>query len=179
MSNGNQNNDIVLPHLCSDFFLWMCYLSQRDESIFEFELPGSDGTMPVAFWIDDRIAFRSPASEQTRAVVTGDTVFQSQEVYAALVSGKVIQELRLFLRVYEREYVMTLRAPYLDVSGLKFPEHEQDGETALVLERMIFYNEVMMALQALYQYYGQLRLSKDWYGLLKEIRLWVHGDLDS
>ena len=179
MTASEKKNDVVMPHLCSDFFLWLCYRSEKEENTLEFSMEGGQ-VFPVAFWIDDRIAFRSPASEQTRAVVTGDTVFQSQEVYAALVSGKVIQELRLFLRVYEREYVMTLRAPYLDVSGLKFPEHEQDGETALVLERMIFYNEVMMALQALYQFYGQLRLSKDWYALLKEIRLWVHGDdLDS
>ena len=176
MSNGNQSNDIVLPHLCSDFFLWMCFLSQRDESVFEFELPNSDGTMPVAFWVDDRISFRSPAEEQTRTVVTGESIFQTHEAYAALQSGKVIQDLRLFLRVYEREYVMTLKAPYLDISSLKFPEHESDGDVAVILERMLFYNEVMMALEAIYQFFVEVRTTEEWDALVSHIRSWVHNE---
>ena len=170
---AKKTNDVVLPHLCSDFFLWLCYCSNKDASAFEFSM-GGDRVFPVAFWVEDRIAFRSPATEQTRAIVTGDAIFQSQEIYAALGSGKVIQELRLFLRVYEREYSMTLKAPYMDISALKFPEHEQDGDVVLVLERMIFYNEVMMALQALYQHYAALRLDIQWDTYVKEIRQWVH-----
>ena len=171
---AKNSNDIVMPHLCSDFFLWLCYCSNKDTSAFEFSM-GGEQVFPVAFWVEERIAFRSPSTEQTRAIVTGDSIFQSQEIYAALISGKVIQELRLFLRVYEREYSMTLKAPYMDISSLKFPEHEQDGDVVLVLERMIFYNEVMMALQALYQHYAQLRMDKAWTPYVKEIRQWVHG----
>ena len=176
MSNGNEKNDIVMPHLCSDFFLWVCYLSQRDESLFEFELPNSDATMPVAFWVDDRISFRSPSEEQTRAVVTGESIFQTPEAYAALQSGKVIQDLRLFLRVYEREYVMTLKAPYFDISSLKFPEHESDGDVAVILERMLFYNEVMMALEAIYQFFVEIRTTTEWDSLVTQIRSWVHSE---
>ena len=176
MTNENQKNDMVMPHLCSDFFLWMCYLSQRDASIFEFELQNSDASMPVAFWVDDRISFRSPSEEQTRTVVTGESIFQTHEAYAAIQSGKVIQDLRLFLRVYEREYAMTVKAPYLDISSLKFPEHESDGDVAVILERMLFYNEVMMALEAIYQFFADIRTTDEWDGMLSKIRAWVHSE---
>ena len=88
----------------------------------------------------------------------------------------MIQDLRLFLRVYEREYAMTLRAPYLDISSLKFPEHDSDGDVALILERMSFYNEVMMALEAIYQYFAELRLTTEWDQTLSEIRRWVYSE---
>ena len=176
MSDASKKNDVVLPHLCSDFFLWICYLSEKDNSAFEFSIGDTGASMPVAFWIDDRISFRSPAEEQTRTVVTGETLFQTHEAYGAIQSGKVIQDLRLFLRIYEREYSMTLKAPYLDISSLKFPEHETDGEAAVILERMLFYNEVMMAIEAIYQLFVEVRTTKEWDALLPKIRLWVHTE---
>ena len=176
MVDSASKNDVVMPHLCADFFLWLCYLSERDTSEFQFEMEGSDAVLPVAFWVDDRISFRSPSEEQTRAVVTGETVFQTQEAFAAIQSGKVIQELRLFLRVYEREYSMNLKAPYLDISSLKFPEHETDGEEALILERMSFYNEVMMAIEAIYQFFSDVRLSEEWGIIIQKIRDWIYNE---
>lgn len=174
MSDSRSQNDVVLPHLCSDFFLWICYLSEQDNSAFEFAVGSSGASMPVAFWVDDRISFRSPAEEQTRTVVTGESIFQAHEAYGAIQSGKVIQDVRLFLRVYEREYSMTLKAPYLDISSLKFPEHESDGEAALILERMLFYNEVMMALEAIYQLFVSVRTTSDWDILLPKMRKWIY-----
>jgi hypothetical protein len=176
MIDSSKKNEVLMPHLCSDFFLWMCYVSEQDKSTFEFQQELSSVILPVAFWVDDRISFRSPSEEQTRAVVIGETLFQTHEAYAAIQSGKVIQDLRLFLRVYEREYSMTLKAPYLDLSTLKFPEHETDGDVALILERMSFYNEVMMALEAIYQLFVEIRLSTEWDQLLSDIRSWVYSE---
>jgi len=178
MVDTAKKNDVLMPHLCSDFFLWLCYLSEKDKSQFQFEVEGSEVVLPVAFWVDDRISFRSPSEEQTRAVVTGETVFQTQEAFAALQSGKVIQDLRLFLRVYEREYSMTLKAPYLDIAGLKFPEHETDGEEALIIERMSFYNEVMMAMEAIYQFFVEIRLSEEWSIIIQKMRDWIYRDTE-
>ena len=72
MIDSSKKNDVLMPHLCSDFFLWMCFISEQDKSTFEFELENSSVTLPVAFWVDDRISFRSPSEEQTRTVVTGE-----------------------------------------------------------------------------------------------------------
>ena len=172
------SNDMIMPHLCSEFFLWICYAAENGLGRLGIEQKrGQEKVqLEVLFWIEDRISFRNPAEEQTRAVVTGESLFQTQEAAAALSSGKMIQDLRLHLRVEEREYSLTLKSPYLDVSSLKFPEHEKTEDEALILERMWLYNEVNFALESLYQYFSELRLSKEWgKDILPKIREWVHG----
>ena len=59
---------------------------------------------------------------------------------------------------------------------MKFPEHERCEDEALILERMWLYNEVSFALEALYQYFSEIRISKRWKKeVLPKIRDWVHG----
>ena len=60
-----------------DFFLWLCYLSEQDTSEFQLSWKGAPLFFPL-LWVDDRIS-SAVAEEQTRAVVTGETVFQTKK----------------------------------------------------------------------------------------------------
>ena len=58
----------------------------------------------------------------------------------------------------------------------QIPKHETDGEEALILERMSFYNEVMMAIEAIYQFFSEVRLSEEWSIILQRIRDWIYHE---
>jgi hypothetical protein len=148
----------ALPHLASDFFAWLWYTSEQSGG--QIDLDGQS----IRIWVDDLLAFRSPGQDSSRAVLTGDDAPRGAEARAALVSGKVLRELRLRVDHDDREYALTLRAPDLDIAGLVLPPHaaEAEDEAATLHARMESFEAIWSLVTRLYRSFAAVRTSDAW-----------------
>ena len=162
----------ALPHLSTEFFTWLWYASEREGGSFWL----GDEVGRVDAWVDERLAFRNPDEDKVRAVLTGENAAATLEARAALAGGKVIRDLRLCVRREDRDYVVTLRGPHLDLQGVKLPPHAKDGDAELLYERVFLYEDLWYAIGALYRRFAEERASDDWVAVtLPAIRAWVAG----
>lgn len=162
----------VLPHLASDFLLWVWWTAEQQGGSFDL---GED-LGAVDCWVDSRLAFRTPDEGKAMAVLTGENPADTPEARAAVAGGKVLRELRLGMRREDREFGLTLRAPHLDLAAVRLPQVVQgEGEEALY-DRMFLYEELHNILVALFQRFAEARADARWAGAVAPaIRAWVAG----
>ncbi len=160
----------MLPHLAAEFLLWLWWSAAS--SGCRADLGEELGV--VDFWVDDRLAFRTPDEGRAAAVITGENPAESPEARAAIAGGKVLRELRLCIRREEREFSVTLKAPNLDLAQVSLPQVVTgDGEEALY-DRMFLYEELHSLVAAFFQRFAQARSTSDWGdATVPSIRSWV------
>lgn len=161
----------VLPHLASEFLLWFWWVA--DEGGGTLHLGEELGT--VDLWVDTRLAFREPGAARAGTVLTGENPSQALEARAAVAGGKVIHELRVGLRREDREFFATLKAPVLDVSGLKVPQVVEGGEGEEALyDRMFLYEEFFSIVAGCFIVFSARRAADDWEArVVPRIRAWI------
>jgi hypothetical protein len=183
--------DLVPPHLTSDFFLWMWLTSVQE--LGQVELPNKrkaqdDSTTDedsnaeqeeqydgISYYVDNRLVLHSPNAEGNRAVITGDNASSTVEGKAALSTGKMIQELQLYITVEGVEYSLGLKGPLLDFTSVKFPPVSLEGDSkhemnANILLRMSQYDDLYYYMSVLYQHFAELRLSEDWNDFINDAK---------
>jgi hypothetical protein len=160
----------MLPHLAAEFLLWLWWSAARSGCRADL----GEELGPVDFWVDDRLAFRTPDEGRAAAVITGENPAESPEARAAIAGGKVLRELRLCLRRDEREFAVTLRAPALDLAQISLPQVVAgDGEEALY-DRMFLYEELHSLIAAFFGLFAQVRVTPEWSEVVvPSIRGWV------
>ncbi|HNC96640.1 MAG TPA: hypothetical protein PKY30_07850 [Myxococcota bacterium] len=172
----NEEKDELLPgHIASDFYLWLWYRSETGGGHLDL----GEGE-EVDFWVDDRISFRTPGEQKVSAVMTGEHPGGSPEARAALAGGKVLRDVRLALKREDREYMVTLKGPLIEVSGAKLPGLVKTGDTAEILyERMFLYEELGLMLRGLFRRFAELRTSDQWdRGVMPQLTAWAHGQAE-
>jgi hypothetical protein len=162
----------LLPHLVPEFLTWLWYASERDRGTANLgEEIGS-----IAYWVDDRIAFRDVESDKPRAVLTGENPASAPEARAALSGGKVLRELRLVLRRDDREFTCTLRGPHLDLQSVKLPQMIKGAAEEVLYDRMALYEELYFMIAGLMQRFAVERASEVWVEqTLPGMRAWISG----
>lgn len=174
--------DEVYPHIAPEFYAWLLYQSEVEDKHFDVK-----GIGPVEVLLQDRLSFTGDGEEKSRTVITGVDAPASAETKAALITGKVISEVKLLLRLPGNNYMLTLKGDLLDISSLKQVTEDADDPTivieegdtkeAFLLLRMQEYEDIVLILQTLFQAFVADRASDDWhYTTLQEMRRWVHED---
>jgi len=131
----------------------------------------------IDFWVDERLAFRSPAETRVSAIMTGDNSSTSLESRAALAGGKVLQELRIGIKRDEHEFKVTLKGPAIEMKQAKLPSLIGDSEDAAIYDRMFLYEELSFVISALLRRFSDLRTSAEWeQQTVPAIRAWVLGE---
>jgi len=171
MSDDTSGTPLV-PHITSEFLLWLWWYSEHREGLFRLSDPVGD----VTLWIDDRLAFRRPSDSRLTAVMTGDNPSASLEARAALAGGKVLHELRIGMKRDEREFFVTLKGPSLHFQATKLPPVVEKGEEEPIHSRLYFYDELALIVGALFQHFGELRTSEEWSDVVPLIQAWVAGE---
>ena len=174
--------DEVYPHIAPEFYAWLLYQSEVEEKHFDVE-----GIGPVEVLLQDRLSFMGDGEDKARTVITGDEAPGSAETKAALISGKVISEVKVVLRLPGNSYMLTLKGDLCDISSLKQVNQDADDPTivieegdtkeAFLLLRMQEYEDIVLILQTLFKAFVADRASDDWYHTtLQEMRKWVHEE---
>ena len=160
-----------LPHLSTEFFTWLWWASEQGGGRIDVE--GEE----IVLWVDDRLAFRLPSEDASRAVLTGADTARAAEAKAALAAGKVIKEVRLRIQWADREYGVTLKGARLDVGGLVLPALPDDGdEQDRLMARMEAIEALWAVLGALYQRFARVRVDEDWHReIVPSVEQWLAG----
>lgn len=163
----------IIPHLASDFYTWLWWASEVREGVFE--LPDPVGRIDL--WVDTRLAFRNPADTKVSTVLTGENPSTSLEARAALMGGKVLQELAIGMRRDDREYAFMLKGAGIEISRAKLPGLMAENEDGAVFDRMFVYDELFLVLGALFREFGAVRASSAWVEqVVPSIRAWIRGE---
>ena len=163
----------VVPHLAAEFYTWIWWTSETKDGLFSFSGEVGD----VELWVDERLAFRNPEEARVSAVMTGENPSTALESRAALLGGKVLQELRIGFRRDDREYFVTLKGPSIEIAQAKTPSLEGEQDDAQIFDRMFVYEELNLVLGALFNQFATIRASDDWNAqVIPALRSWIKGD---
>lgn len=168
------------PHIATEFFTWLLYQSEVDEQRFSIE-----GIGEVEVLLQDRLSFQSGEQNSGKAVISGEDAPASAETKAALISGKLLTDIKLLLRLEVATYMLTLRGDLLDIGSLKQVNEdldepvevfqEDDSKEAQLLLRMAEYEDIMTILRTLFRRFAERRTQDNWhYEEVQSMRRWVH-----
>jgi len=178
----------VLPHLSSEFMLWIWWVSECNGCLYNFASADDDETVSldddlesVEMWLDDRITMRPSDDTKVSNVMTGESVGTAPEAKVAIANEKVIQEIRMGLRIDDREYNIGLKGSELSLHGVRLPAACSVGEglDEAVFERFHLLEEVDQVLAKLFNDFARVRVSDEWQTTIAPaIGEWLNEDLD-
>jgi hypothetical protein len=160
----------VLPHLAAEFYLWLWWASDTRGHVVD--LGGDVGRVDV--WVDERLAFRSAHDGKVNVVLTGEDPAGTLEAKAALRGGKVLHEVRVGIRRDDREHLVTLHGPAVEIRQLKLPAGGDGGHEQVLFDRLFLYEEVVFVLGALYRSFAAQRSDAAWNReVLPQLSAWM------
>lgn len=173
----------LAPH----FLLWLWWTTSVHGVTLEH-----DPTVDV--WIDDRVRLDHP-TDKSQATLVGENPSASREARAALLAGKLPTEVRIGLRVDDREYIGILKGELLEISGLALPPshirlwdrqglhedgtprttHAKSAPMVAVAfnDRMFLYNEFYEILSRMVERWASMRISSEWLARSLELSDWM------
>jgi hypothetical protein len=159
-----------------EFLTWLWFFTESGDGIIHF---GEKRQAEVH--LGERIVLTLPGDDKERIICTtqGTALIEAR---SALQQGKRVQEIQLFLRVAEDEYLLTLDSSLWAMKGIRMPKQltendEVDAAEGQFLERMYFIEEVSAILNALYGKFLQERLGPAWETEgLAALNRWIAGN---
>jgi hypothetical protein len=159
--------------LGGEFVLWLWF--SRDVLDGLIEIPGR-GTVEVA--LESALTLVDPLAETERVGIRGFDPLGSQEAEHALLRGKLPRKVALRLGFEQNEWIATLDAASLALSGVKLPALLSEGEEEHFHERMRLLEQLHDLIQGLYRHFLSVRLAPEWQDeLLPAMRRWLHGEV--
>lgn len=163
----------ILPHLASEFYLWLWWKSENSGGSFDLGDPAGR----IDLWVDDRLAFRIPGDKKVTAVLTGDNPSETLEAKAALYGGKVLNDIRLRIKRDDRDFVVTLKGPEMHMTRISLPQALQDSAEEAIYDRLFLYDELCFVVGALFTAFCDARLGSGWADdTVPALRRWVEGE---
>lgn len=154
-----------------EFVVWLWFESEMQETNLR-----PTGVDPCAMWLEAQITL---VLEKEESRLKGAIPASSPEAKEALRQGKLPKEAKMRLVRGDREFVWTLKAESLGLSGLKLPTQlkKTDEVHEVFYERMMLLEDLDATLAALYADFVQLRLSDAWDDEIEPLmRSWAHGE---
>lgn len=162
--------------LGKEFLTWLWFRSEQQEGLFR-DLPNQE---LFEVWFDDKLVLDT-AMDKIKEVnsIRGESPTETAEANAALRVGKKVSDAKLRIIKDEREWVCTVKAEELALSGVKVPSVLSREEDEQVLERLMLIGELESVLDTLYEEFLKVRLDEErWSVELDNIRRWVHASRD-
>ncbi len=143
--------------LGGEFVLWLWF--SRDVTDGDIFIPNL-GTIDVT--LISQITLSDPLADQERVSIRGLDPLSSPEADQALQIGKLPRKVGLRLIFEQSEWVLTIDAWTLALTGIKLPALLSEGEEEHFHERMRLFEQVHDLVQALYGHFLGVRLSPAW-----------------
>ena len=151
-----------------EFTVWLWFHHDRNDGRHLL------GDEVVELVFDDQMMLEASLDAAEQCRLKGGSPADSPEAYKSLKLGKVPTRVRLCLRKGEREWKFQLDTRRFATSGVKIPsELRADGSDESFIERMVLFEELDVALHALFERFLAVRLTPAWEEKLKELKEWV------
>lgn len=154
-----------------EFIVWLWFESEMQETNLR-----PTGVDPVSLWLEAQITL---VLEKEESRLKGAIPASSPEAKEALRQGKLPKEAKMRLTRGDREFVWTLKADTLGLSGLKLPTQlkKTDEKHEVFYERMMLLEDLEAALSALYVDFVHLRLADEWDDdIVPLMQTWAYGE---
>jgi len=154
-----------------EFIVWLWFESELQETNLQ-----PTGVDPLALWLEAQITL---VLEKEESRLKGAIPASSPEAKEALRQGKLPKEAKMRAVRGEREFVWTLKADTLALSGLKLPTQlkKTDEKHEVFYERMMLLEDLEASLAALYADFVHLRLSDEWDDdIVPLMQNWAYGE---
>ena len=154
-----------------EFIVWLWFESELQETNLR-----PTGVDPCAVWLEAQITL---VLEKEESRLKGAIPASSPEAKEALRQGKLPKEAKMRMVRGDHEFVWTLKADTLGLSGLKLPTQlkKTDEKHEVFYERMMLLEELDATLAALYADYVILRLSDTWDDEIEPMmQNWAYGE---
>ena len=163
----------ALPHLTSEFFLWLWWRTESEGGVLQMGDPVGE----LSIWVDERLAFRSPGETKLTTIVSGERASEALEAKAALYGGKVLQQLRLHIQRTDREFGVLLNGPDLTMTQVKLPQVAQETQEEAIYDRIFLYGELCFVLKALWVEFTNQRVDSSWsLDTVPAMQQWLGGE---
>jgi hypothetical protein len=158
--------------LGAEFLLWLWFAQDVTSGKLE---AGELGLVEVS--LESKLSLTDLLSPHETISMKGSDPFGSAEADQALKSGKLPSKALLRIQQGESEWLLSLDAFKLSLSGIKLPGYEATEDEQL-FERMSLIEQVDDILHALYREFLNVRLSDGWQQqLFPALQAWVKGNL--
>lgn len=160
--------------LGKEFLTWLWYFIEEEGGDFSFQ-NDSTKSMGAEIWIDDKIAFESTGSDTARHSLNGGNPSDSLEATAALLTGKIVTELKLGLTIGEDQYRFGLASKDLTPKSVTIPKPPLSGDPAsTAIFRLSHIEKVITALDTIFIQFLQARVDDSWEDeSLINLRNWI------
>lgn len=161
-----------------EFLTWLWFFSEESDGILRFS-----EDRQAELLLGERLVLSLPGEGKERVVLTTQAN-ALHEARTALRQGKLVDEIQLFLRVGDNEYLFTMDSSLWAIKGLRtpkqLPDYNEEDVDGRFLEKMFFWEEVSSVLNSLYREFLSKRLSPSWESdTLPLLREWIERQDDS
>ena len=151
-----------------EFLTWLWFRAERQDGLFEV----NDEQLELFF--DDQMTLEAHLAESEQNRLSGGSPSDSPEAREALRRGKRVAKAKLKLVKDGREWVVTLTAATLGLSGIKIPAVLSREEDDRFYERMYLIEELEAILRSLYRGFLDIRLDREeWKAEAEALRAWA------
>lgn len=155
-----------------EFLTWLWFFIESGNGFVAMENAAS-----AEIALGERVILSHPDEGKERVICTTQAS-ALHEARTALRQGKQVEEIQVFARVGNNDYLFTLDTDLGTVKGLKtpkqIPDQGDEDADARFLEKMYFVEEVFALLDRLYLSFLELRLNPGWDSdSLPLLRQWI------
>jgi DNA recombination-dependent growth factor C len=155
-----------------EFLTWLWFFAENPPETLQ--LPDK---RVAEVHLGERLVLMLPGEGKEKVVCTTQAN-ALHEARTALRQGKLVEELQIFLRVADNEYLCTLDSTLWPFKALKTPKQMQDYDEedldGRFLEKMYFLEEVSTVFNILYGKFLSERLGPDWESdALPVLKQWI------
>lgn len=172
---GERLMSVLMGGLTPHFLHWFWWRSEKNECVFALDPHGD-----VDAWVDSRVLLEgADGGTADKALLTGDNPSGTLEARAALVGGKIPQEIRIGMRRDDLEYLVTVRGIYFDLASIKLPISLGEDLDENVRIRALAYEDLFALITSFVRMFAEERTSLVWDAeLAAEMRAWAHTESD-
>lgn len=165
--------DLIESHrfLGPEFLTWLWYRSEMHDGLIPL-----GGRKVCELNVDDKITLEADMVETEQSVLKGGAPAVTPEAREALRQGKVPTSARLRVHHDGLEYLFTLKASALQLSGVKLPTVLSKEDDDKFYERMSLLETVESLVDHFYGEFMGVRLSPAWPEVTGLMRAWVQSD---
>lgn len=144
--------------LGEEFLTWLWFRWETDGG--EFTLAGG---RVVGVALDDFLAFAAPSDDETEQTLRRGLPTRTVEARTALRQGHRLKKARILVAESSRQWIATLDAPSLTLTGVKLPDDAEECENDVdrTGDRAANWLALHEILQALYARFLRERLRSD------------------
>ena len=154
-----------------EWLVWLWFKSELFQGPFALADHGQ-----VEVWLETQLTLEAEAQSLEKSALRGPAPSVAPEAHEGLRQGKLPTGAGIGIRQGEQTFACSFKADAFSLSAVRLPTLVQEQTDEKFYERMFLLEQLESMLEALFDEFLELRLSKRWESdLLPAIRAWVAG----